>query len=253
MAWVEDDRLYPKEINENDPFQTAVLKVFFERYEVAIDWIKGRFGARAESRDLRILDMACGSGYGSEMLSSIGNVVAVDLDADAVAYAQKNYGNERMDFRSGSADDQEFLQSLGEFDVMVSIATIEHIIDMTGFLAWMRRALKPDGIAVLCFPASFTRDWAAPHHRRDISKRQARKLFPAAGFTIKDDFYQNEIITLKQLTSEEHASRELPAPPLYRWILWYLLHPHHLFARAFQLVARGGFLFAHQEYLLEKL
>lgn len=248
MAWVQDDRLYPKEINENDPFQSAVLKVFVERYDVAIGWLKERFG----DRKLRILDMACGSGYGSEMLSQLGEVVAVDLDAKAVAYAEETYGNDNISFRSGSADDQSFLESLGTFDVMVSIATIEHIDDMTGFLSWMRRSLHENGVAILCFPASLTRDWAAPHHKRDISKRQAARMFPEVGFAIKGEFYQNEIITLKQLTSEEHAKRELPAPPLRQWIFWYLLHPHHLFARAWQLLFRGGFLFAHQEYLLEK-
>jgi 2-polyprenyl-3-methyl-5-hydroxy-6-metoxy-1,4-benzoquinol methylase len=253
MAWVQDDRLYPKEINEADPFQAAVLKVFVERYDVAIGWLRDRFGDRAERGDLRILDMACGSGYGTEMLSTIGNVVGVDLDEKAVKYAEETYGNDRIEFRSGSADDQAFLESLGTFDVIVSIATIEHIADMEGFLGWMRRAISDAGAAILCFPASLTRDWAAPHHRRDITKRRAAQMFPRAGFAIRHEFYQNEIITIKQLTSEEHAKRELPAPPLYRWILWYLTHPHHLFIRVFELVGKGGFLFAHQEYLLEKI
>ncbi|MBU8912816.1 MAG: class I SAM-dependent methyltransferase [Spirochaetales bacterium] len=245
MAWVQDDRFYPKEIDPSNEFQHTVLRVFFERYEVAVGWLRERF----TTGPIRILDMACGSGYGSSMLSELGEAVGVDIGENAVSYAQETYGQDGITFRVGSADDPAFLDTLGKFDAIVSIATIEHVDDVVGFLTWMRQALKPDGVCILCFPSSLTCDWANPHHKRDISVRQAARLFTQIGFRVVNDFHQSERITLKDLLSGD-KDHELPAPPLWRWILYYLLHPHHLFVRLYELVFRRGFTFSHQQYLL---
>src|SRR5690242_21358219 len=51
-----------------------------------------------------VLDIASGSGYGSQLLASAAaQVYGVDLDADAVAYAQKNFGSDNIEFRIGNA------------------------------------------------------------------------------------------------------------------------------------------------------
>ncbi|TVR34344.1 MAG: class I SAM-dependent methyltransferase [Spirochaetaceae bacterium] len=248
MPWVEDDRLYPEEIDPENEFQNAILKVFVQRYEVAVSWLYGRFGGRP----VRILDMACGSGYGSKLLSAMGEVVAVDIEPRAVEYAQEMYGGDGLTFRVGSADDPSFLNSLGSFDAIVSIATIEHIDDVVGFLCWMQRSLRPNGVCALGFPASLTLDWASPHHKRDISPRQARRLFAEAGLRIQDEFHQRELIGLKDLLAGQNTDQKLPAQPLRRWLAHYLLHPHHFAQRAFEFVFRGGLVFAHQEYQLTR-
>ena len=248
MPWVEDDRFYPNEIDPANEFQKSVLRVFLQRYEVAVSWLVSRFG----DRPIRILDMACGSGYGSKILSALGEVVGADVDPRAVRYAEETYGRDGLSFRVGSADDPSFLSSLGTLDAIVSIATIEHIDDVVGFLSWMERSLQPNGVCVLCFPSSLTRDWASPHHKRDISPRRARRLFTDVGLSIQDEFHQRELIRLRDLLAGQNTDHKLPAPPLRQWVAYYLRHPHHLVQRCSQLLFRGGFLFAHQQYLLAK-
>src|SRR4051794_32573767 len=53
----------------------------------------------------RVLDVACGSGYGSRILADAGadTVVGVDLDADAVVYARQRYGGPGVTFLPGNA------------------------------------------------------------------------------------------------------------------------------------------------------
>lgn len=246
MKWVQDDRFYPREIDPDNAFHEAVRSLFTRRYEVARSWIAD---LERPSRP-RVLDIACGSGYGSQLLGEVAEVVGVDVSPAAIEYARATHGGANVSFRVGSAEDGAFLQTLGRFDAIVSIATIEHLDDAEGFVSWMRGSLHRGGIGVLGFPASLTRDWASPHHKRDISPRAARRMFSGVGFTIRDTLFQREIISLSHLLRERGGNPEFPSPPLGHWIRHYALHPHHAMIRLYQLLSNGGFVFSQQQYLL---
>lgn len=243
------ERVYPKEIDADGigNIQGVMYKVFTTRYNVARDWLREHF----QGRKARVIDIACGSGYGTEILSELGNVVGVDLDSEAVNYARKNYKNERTSFMLGNADDAGFLKSLGKFDAVVSLATVEHVADAYRFMRWINRALLPGGAGVVCFPSAVTMDWAIPHHKRDISRSAARRLFRKTGFEIKRDFYQNHKLDIRDLINETTSKdNEIPVPPLRQWVGYYLTHPHHFILRVYEITIGGGVLFADQEYLL---
>jgi SAM-dependent methyltransferase len=226
--------------------QSILARVHLERYRMAHEWLAEHFGGRKA----RILDLACGTGYGSKLLSSVGEVLGVDLDSKVVAHANLHYKTADVSFEVGNADDGRFLDSLGAFDAVVSLATIEHLEDHHRFLAWVKKILRPGGAFVVSFPSTFTRDWAAPHHRRDISRRAARRLFRRCGFEIMRSFYQADRLNTRHIIQEVRTNKELPAPPLGQWIAYYLRRPDHLVRRAYQIIAGGGVLFAHQQYLL---
>ncbi|MBN2379215.1 class I SAM-dependent methyltransferase [candidate division WOR-3 bacterium] len=250
------ERVYPKEMDRNGVgnIQGVMYEVFTTRYKVARNWLGGYFQEQGRNGNLRILDIACGSGYGTEILSSLGESVGVDLDPEAVEYAQNNYSNPRTSFVEGNADDFDFLESLGKFDAVVSLATVEHVADAQEYMRWIYRALRPGGVSVVCFPSVVTMDWAIPHHKRDISRRAARRLFRKTGFEVKWDFYQNHRLDIRHLINEvTHQDNQIPVPPLVQWLKYYLTHPHHLALRAYETTIGRGIHFGDQEYLLKPL
>jgi 2-polyprenyl-3-methyl-5-hydroxy-6-metoxy-1,4-benzoquinol methylase len=104
---------------------------------------------------MRILDAACGLGYGAPILRAHPDVTVTGVDCSkfAVAYASLHYG------RTGSAD--RFLQgdatkldfaADATFDLVTSFETIEHVIDPEAFLTELARVLKPGGRLVLSVP-----------------------------------------------------------------------------------------------------
>jgi 2-polyprenyl-3-methyl-5-hydroxy-6-metoxy-1,4-benzoquinol methylase len=103
-------------------------------------------------KDKRVLDLACGEGYGARILAAAAaSVVGVDIDADVVRHASAKYGTANLEFVAGSItavpipDDQSF-------DVIVCFEAIEHIEHQEALLAEIKRLLKPDGVFVVSTP-----------------------------------------------------------------------------------------------------
>jgi len=244
------ERVVPKQMDViSSEVQRLSLKNHLQRYHVARDWLGERFSGRQP----RILDIGCGTGFGSEILAEVGEVLAVDMDEDAIGYAERNYHNERTSFKVGNADDQRFLESLGEFDAVVSLETIEHLKDHYRYLEWVKKALRPGGVFVVSFPSTFTMDWASPHHKRDISRSKAGRLFRDCGFEIIKRFRQDDRLDMRDVLFEVHYNKTMPAPPLGQWIRIYLRNPYLLALRLYQITIGGGILIAHQQYLLEPI
>lgn len=87
------------------------------------------------SKGRRVLDIACGEGYGTWLLaqSDATSVLGVDLSREAVNKAKKNYKANNLKFRSGTIDD--LVQKADEkYDLITCIETIEHVRDPVDFL-----------------------------------------------------------------------------------------------------------------------
>ncbi len=91
--------------------------------EIRLDHVKRYLFAASRVGGARLLDMACGCGYGSWLLHIGGNLVtSVDVCAEAIAYAKEHYPGPQ--YLCQRAEDTK-----GEFDVLVSFETIEHLPD----------------------------------------------------------------------------------------------------------------------------
>ena len=240
------ERVYPDEMDNGGEIQRVLKEIHLRRYRVARDWLKEHLG----NRKIRVIDIACGSGFGTAILSELGETIGVDIDPESIEYAKSHYRNGHIDFMIGNADDKDFLNSLGRFDAIISSGTIEHIEDPITFLGWIKKTLNPGGGCVVCFPSTITMDWAKPHHKRDISLRDAARLFSTCGFEVKREYIEGHRLRMRDLILEIRKNPELPVPPLKQWIAYYLGHPHHLAVRAFQTTVGKGILFEDQEYLL---
>ena len=109
------------------------------RYGFASRFVKGK----------RVLDVACGEGYGAAALQRAGaaHVIGVDLSETVCIHAREKYG---LDARSGSGE--EIPIGDGSVDVVVSFETIEHVPDPLRFLDECVRVLAPGGRLIISTP-----------------------------------------------------------------------------------------------------
>jgi ubiquinone/menaquinone biosynthesis C-methylase UbiE len=111
------------------------------RYEAVRELVKGKV----------VLDIACGSGYGSQILSAAARqVVGVDIDPGTVKYAQKTYGGSNIEFKVG--DGEKIPLEDDSVDVVITYETIEHVKDYKMFMREVSRVLKKDGLAIISTP-----------------------------------------------------------------------------------------------------
>ncbi len=98
----------------------------------------------------RVLDIACGTGYGVGLLRSAARfVVGVDIDAEAAREA-KNECGENAEVLLGNGLGLPFEAEV--FDVITSFETLEHLHERRAFLGELHRVLKPDGKLILSTP-----------------------------------------------------------------------------------------------------
>lgn len=111
------------------------------RYEAALAAVKNKI----------VLDIASGSGYGTQMLAkSAKRVYGVDISAEAVEYAKKNYNATNIEYLVGDAASIPLPDE--SIDTVVSFETIEHIPEYKKFLQEIRRVMKPDGVLIVSTP-----------------------------------------------------------------------------------------------------
>lgn len=111
------------------------------RYQVIKNIVKGK----------TILDIASGSGYGTNMLAQTAKkVYGVDVNEQAIGYSKLNYAAKNIEYKVGDGENIPLPDS--SVDVVVTFETIEHIKDYKRFLSEVKRVLKDDGIAVVSTP-----------------------------------------------------------------------------------------------------
>jgi SAM-dependent methyltransferase len=162
------------------------------RYRLAAQLAPGR----------RVLDVACGEGYGSALMAAAGarSVVGVDLDEVTVEHARTRHGIEAVagDVRSLPFDD-------GAFDLVVSFETIEHVEEPERALDELARVLAPDGLVVVSTPNSRQSLVENEFHVREFDHAEFMKLLEAR-FPAVRPLYQHNWLTSAVL--EEVALRE---------------------------------------------
>ena len=108
--------------------------------------------ARRLAAGRRVLDAACGEGYGSALLAKVADdVVGVDIDPASVAHARDRYGAQ-LNLRYEVADATELPFADASFDLVVSFETLEHLSAQERLLRGFERVLADDGLLVVSSP-----------------------------------------------------------------------------------------------------
>ena len=108
--------------------------------------------ARRFARDKRVLDAACGEGYGSAMLApAAASVLGVDIDEPAVAHARQRYA-QHANLRFEQGDCTALACGDAQFDLIVSFETLEHVAAQQALIAGFASALAPGGLLIVSSP-----------------------------------------------------------------------------------------------------
>lgn len=98
----------------------------------------------------RVLDFGCGTGASSRRLVSAGHTVTgVDASESGIRVARREVPDVRFHHLDSEA---ELPFEAGSFDACLCTEVIEHLLDVTGFLAEVHRVLVPGGLLVLTTP-----------------------------------------------------------------------------------------------------
>ena len=172
--------------------------------EIAYEhWHRYAF-ARRFAAGKRVLDAACGEGYGTALLAAVAaDAVGVDVDPAVVAHARAQYGDRaRLRYGEGSVIALSFAPA--SFDLVVSFETIEHLAagDQPRMLAEFARVLAPGGMLLL----------SSPNKRRYSDERNFRNPFHL------HELYRDDLARL--LDRDFPHRRWFHQQPLYASALW---------------------------------
>ncbi|MBR0933564.1 bifunctional 2-polyprenyl-6-hydroxyphenol methylase/3-demethylubiquinol 3-O-methyltransferase UbiG [Bradyrhizobium jicamae] len=166
---MRDDMLPLHSIYQRVPAQAAAgwpVEDLLRERNLHMDMLR-ESGSRADAHVVRyalaaslvrpgdvVLDCACGLGYGSAVIAATtqaSKVIGVDVDADTVAYANANYGEQNVRFEAGDASALAHIPD-ASVDFIVSMETIEHVENWKAVAKEFARVLKPDGRLVASVP-----------------------------------------------------------------------------------------------------
>ena len=119
---------------------------WYQRHLVVYEWLRARVGG------LRVVDMACGEGYGADVLArTAASVVGVDANPEAHEHARLRYVRPNLRFA------RDLVETFSEpCDAVTFLQTIEHVEDPGRILEHFRSMIGPDGVAYVSTPNVLT-------------------------------------------------------------------------------------------------
>ena len=145
------------------------------------------FAAQKIQEESRVIDFACGIGYGCRIMANVGlTCTGIDIDADAIDYAKFNYSNLFGTFKTGNANAPG---ELGDYDAAVCFETIEHLEDPRPLL----KALRLSAPLLICsvpneevMPYEFAPGQTYAFHHRHYTKYEFNALLQQCGWCVTE-------------------------------------------------------------------
>jgi 2-polyprenyl-3-methyl-5-hydroxy-6-metoxy-1,4-benzoquinol methylase len=141
------------------------------RYEETLRWVNGK----------RVLDVGCGTGYGSFIMSQVAALVtALDDSEEAIRVGRDHYAAPNI--RHVVSDFLQYRPD-GEIDVVVSYENIEHVEDTDAYFAKLKE-INP-AIIILSCPHLTTPIGGNTFHFRHYGMDELVNRFRAIGYRIE--------------------------------------------------------------------
>lgn len=165
-------------------FNEAMIE-HLHRYAVALNFIENK----------TVLDIACGEGYGSNLLAEKAlSVTSVDIDESTINNALKKYRKANLNFIKGDVISIPVADKI--IDVAISFETIEHISDHEKMILEIKRVLKDDGVFIISTPDkkyySDEGGYANPHHQKELYENEFKELLQKHFAAVK--FYRQSFV-----------------------------------------------------------
>jgi 2-polyprenyl-3-methyl-5-hydroxy-6-metoxy-1,4-benzoquinol methylase len=184
------ERIYPTKKHIEKSLEQIRLKNHIERYQIIKRYCYGN-----------VIDIACGVGYGSHLLSNnpdINFVTGVDCNQESIDFANQEYKNDKTNFELGDIKNY----NCSFFDTLVSLETFEHIEDLKMYNNMIER-INPN-IVILSFPNKKSTHFN-PYHKNDLTTQQVLKTITK--YVIVKELYQHDISILVMIK----APRNMPS------------------------------------------
>lgn len=132
-----------------------------------------------------VLDISCGCGYGTYMLTQktpgVSHVIGVDISHEAIDYANKHYKNSKNEFICSSIENFTYDKQI---NYAVCIETIEHLENIEEMVNLFER-LKIDEV-LITYPTRKTTHYN-PYHLHDLNINDINEKF-SPHYIIKDQY-----------------------------------------------------------------
>jgi ubiquinone/menaquinone biosynthesis C-methylase UbiE len=171
------ERVIPGQVNDD------LWAEHIARYALAARFAHGR----------RVLDLGCGTGYGTADLAQVASsAVGVDLAPEAVYYAGDHFPSAR--FLQCSATSVPFPPA--SFDLVTAFEVIEHLRDWRALLTEAHRVLEINGLLIVSTPnkryyaEARAKSGPNPFHEHEFEFQEFRnalgELFPYVDILFQD-------------------------------------------------------------------
>lgn len=151
------------DFSNNTPYDAVEASIHLNRYAFTRPFCQGA----------KVLDAACGQGYGSYLMKTWGaqEVVGIDIDEDSIKQASWLFKQDGLTYKQHTVEELPFEDH--SFDLVVSFETIEHIDYPEKLLKEIKRVLKPGGTIIISCPNDnyyYEHDCAKnPFHKREYT------------------------------------------------------------------------------------
>lgn len=184
-----------------------------------------------ENGSLKIIDIACGVGYGTKYLSAIRNskIWGADKSSEALTIAKQYFASDNLTFYNDDCDIMLESKKNRPFDSVVSFETIEHLQNPDLFIANCYEILNSRGIMISSTPnANVTSPDGVVHwefHEKEYSAKEFVELLTKHGF-VNIKLYGQQYTKTGRLRLEMaayfNAINSNPFVRLGRWFQKYI-------------------------------
>jgi len=131
-------------------------------------------------KNKKVLDLACGEGYGVEIISkSAKSVIGIEIDKKTTMHAKKKYRAKNIKFITSSITEIP-IPGKHLFDVIVCFEAIEHIKEQKKILQEVKRLIKKNGLFIISTPNKkvyrYEEKNSNPFHEKELSISEFRNL-----------------------------------------------------------------------------
>ena len=195
--YLDDHEFFDMRERQVAPLVKEIRVDHTARYKFSVNYIK---------KNDKVLDVACGIGYGSYIIAKDVpevRVIGIDIQEMAISYAKRFYNSNKIEFKQMDCLSLPFPES--SFDVITAFEIIEHLYQYNDFLNNINRLLKIEGILLISTPNENVTPFDPekyPFHVRHFTAAEFKKMLENHGFKVIGAFSQSSRYAIELETNE---------------------------------------------------